>query len=152
MSEQKMSATAQAQKNAYVQQLGSKQISKEKVVLALMSVLKETVQRSHKTDVKLVTYQVCMCPNKDACKIMIRGERGMFEFQDKSGYTLPYNHLMSCCFDKNPERIINEYWEAISATSLKQSTLSTAGFSRISSVQVKQDYTMLSQKDKELHD
>ena len=152
MSEQKMSAAAQARKNAYAQQLGSKPISKEKIVLALMPVLKETVQRPHRTDGKLVTYQVRMCPNKDACKSIIRGERGLFEFQDKSGYTVPYNHLMTCCFDKNPDRIINEYWEAISATSRKQSTLSTAGFSRISSVQVKQDYTMLSQKDKELHD
>ena len=82
MPEQKMSAAAQARKNAYAQQLGSIQISKEKIVLALMPVLKEIVQRSHKTDGKLVTYQVRMCPNKDACKSMIRGERGMFEFQD----------------------------------------------------------------------
>ena len=89
MSEQKMSAAAQTRKNAYAQQLGSKQISKEKIVLDLMPVLKETVQRSHKIDRKLVTYQVRMCPNKDACKSMIRGERGMFEFQDKSGYTVP---------------------------------------------------------------
>ena len=82
-----ITAAAKAQKITHAGQLGSKPIKPEQVVLALMPMKEETVERPHKLKPGvMVKYQVRHCPRKDSCKDVCQGQRGRIEFQDGTGY------------------------------------------------------------------
>jgi hypothetical protein len=119
---------------AHTGQFGSKTIKPEQVVLALMLMKEETVEWPHESKPGvMVKYQVRCCLRKDSCKDLCQGQRGRIEFQDGTGYTKPFQHMLACCVDKNCDQMIDQYWEAVVATSKFQSSL---GFCSIASGKV----------------
>ena len=150
-----LSTAAQARKSRHQLQLGSKQITKEQIVNALMPHTVEISTRVHPKGGHNVSYQVRLCPKGDLCTLVCKSTklRGRIEFPVSQGYSNPHAHLLSCCFSNDADRMIGEYWEA-QVSKQQQSTLKNYATASATTTNQKSpdSYHIISQKEKDLFD
>jgi hypothetical protein len=106
-----ISDAALALKNA---NKSNKQPDAKKIVLALCPLIEKATQPNPSGNTTMVTYQIRRCPRMDACSILTVGhtDRGRIKFQDKTGFTTPQKHILSCVFGNDIELMLDAYWES----------------------------------------
>ena len=141
----KLSALAAGRKKKHADSNGPK-ISKKELVTTLMK-LKEKVISPNTNGIE-TTYQIRCCPKKSLCK----NPKAEVKFQDKSGWSAPYSHMLACCFSGNEDQALDEYWEAKSAMKQwHQSHLSIGTAISLASPPPPNIYNILQQREKDMH-
>jgi hypothetical protein len=141
----KLSAPALARKIQHQQTIGSKPISQQQVVLALMPKLVEKVIRPSAKDGCDITYQIQRCPKGNLCKNASTNNQGwMIGFQDNTGYNNSYKQMLACCFDNCVEQMMDKYWET--QANMKQQVFLTKFVSSATQVPMP-DYFIITQQD-----
>ena len=82
--------------------------NKEEVVKTMMRFMETVTWPEENGTTKQL--QVRQCPNANTCKEVAKA--GRIEFKDKSGYTNPYSHLLSCYCYGDEDALLDKYWEA----------------------------------------
>ena len=142
----KLSALAAGRKKKHTDSNGPK-ISHEELVKTLMK-LKEKVIAPNTKGID-TTYQIRYCPKKSLCKNL----KAEVKFQDKSGWSAPYSHMLACCFSGNEDQALDEYWEAKSVMKQLQQSQLTIGtaMSPPTLSSPPNIYNILQQREKDMH-
>jgi hypothetical protein len=92
----------------------NKQPDAKKIGLALCPLIEKTTQPHPSRNNIMVTYQIRRCPRIDACSILTVGhtDRGRIKFQDKTEFTMPQKHILSCAFGYDSKKMHDACWES----------------------------------------